>query len=171
MEKLRELKAVIVDAFRDVPYPGDQNLFLHQCEECAEFREFFKGKIWTNWKDRPEDFFVNADFSFMSVLSPAAFQYYMPLLLLGSLEGELAADLANSLTQSLGYPELFKETKSEGELQEIWKRYRLHLSTFSSKQLQAIKLFLEFIVKQVTFLEDEVACAERCIAALEAKNS
>jgi len=84
MLKTKTLIVEIKTAFSNVPYPGDSKLVDHSCWECDEIAAQFKGKSWkellkysTTWLDR--------DTAFVSLLSPDAYHYFMPLCLIASL--------------------------------------------------------------------------------------
>jgi hypothetical protein len=78
------LKQTIEKAFRDVPYPGDDNITRcpYNCAECRRVATFFKGKEWTG-HDAVE---LRAYHVALSLFTPEAFHYFLPAFMLVSLD-------------------------------------------------------------------------------------
>ena len=63
----------IASAFKEVPYPGDDHIALHECPECRQIRHDFCGKS-------PQvlaDCVLERRFDSLPLLSPAAFHYFV----------------------------------------------------------------------------------------------
>jgi hypothetical protein len=101
MQKSREIRAEalrqeIEKAFAAVSYPGDNNITRsthamsdgrrYQCDECVEIRQIFCGKKWQEWEDNPLKLVGSAvvEQGALSLFSPEAFQYYLPLFLIAA---------------------------------------------------------------------------------------
>lgn len=88
--RLDELIASISRAFAAIPFPGDENIIagdsLHfaTCDECREVRGFFRGKTRESCAKDENGYrqTVNA----FSLFTPAAWQYYLPVYLIGCLQ-------------------------------------------------------------------------------------
>lgn len=71
----------MVSVFRNVPYPGDDDIALHDCSECRQIRDDFRGKT----SQFLSDAILERRFDSLPLLSPAAFHYYVPAYMLHSL--------------------------------------------------------------------------------------
>src|SRR5690242_6376040 len=90
-----ELEAQVRAAFANVPYPGDDNIASAGAWEPAAIAEVLRGKDWRDLKG------VDFDFgSAPSFLTPAAFRYYLPALLLNLLEDRGSPTYFDSLAGS-----------------------------------------------------------------------
>ena len=81
------LREEISGAFQNAHYPGDDRIVSHECWECTEVTNAFKGTRWQDWIDRPpEDLCMRGGGIFL--LSPEAFRYFLPAYLIVSLKDE-----------------------------------------------------------------------------------
>ena len=94
---MSELTDSIVAAFADNVYPGDTRLTVHG--DCPlEYDETRRLLIGRSWQDFPAAEFIMGDTPFPD-LSPEALHYYMPALLLATLDPTLDvnSDIAHSV--------------------------------------------------------------------------
>jgi len=107
-ETIREIEA----AFAEVPYPGREALFNDHCCECAEVSASYAGKRWT--EIALADVLAGRE---TSLLSPAAWRYYLPALMIWCIRAPDAVDvMQDNLVYQLeppddqrGVPEWFNE--------------------------------------------------------------
>ena len=85
------LKLAIEEAFASVPYPGDGNITRcpYNCSECTRVALYFKGKTQASHKE--ED--LRANHVALSLLTPEAFQYFLPAFMLMSLNSYEKGDI------------------------------------------------------------------------------
>ncbi len=94
MKTARDLRNDVIDAFSDVPYPGDDNLTSYECEDCWEpVLPVLKGQHWKDWVDRPLEFLRKGDGDQHFVMTPAALHFFYPLYLLATLDDLHKADI------------------------------------------------------------------------------
>lgn len=74
----------VINAFAKVVRPGAKSLCVCQCAECRSEIKKFDGKTWSQLKC--EDFAGDAVGASLAILSPAAFCYYLPGVILLVLE-------------------------------------------------------------------------------------
>ena len=78
---MNKLIAKIYEAFSSVPYPGDDQLIEHLCDECFRLRDDFKGK-------KPIDIdtdTISYHFDSLPLFSAEAKRYYLPAYLRESI--------------------------------------------------------------------------------------
>ncbi|HEX3856240.1 MAG TPA: DUF6714 family protein [Verrucomicrobiae bacterium] len=68
-------------AFKEVPYPGDDQIALHECERCRALRDDFRGKSPQALADE----ILERNCGDLALLSPAAFHYFVSAYMLYSL--------------------------------------------------------------------------------------
>lgn len=97
--KLEELKSVIKEAFKDVAYPGDDNIAGCSrigCSDCDVLAAHFKGTIWQ--EHNPETL-IGCD-SAPTFLYREALHYYVPAFMLADLDdpsGDYIPNLHDSI--------------------------------------------------------------------------
>lgn len=70
----------VLEAFKEVPYPGDDRLVVPHCSECVELQaSFAKVRRDGAWLERPLDFFDPLRLN-SAELTDEAYDYYFPLL-------------------------------------------------------------------------------------------
>ncbi len=95
-KKIEAIKREIERSFASVPYPGDENITRldqdtpsgqpYHCDECEEIALLLRNKKWQEWKNNPVELIrPPSDQGIPALLTPEAFQYYLPLILLASL--------------------------------------------------------------------------------------
>lgn len=119
------LKQKIAEAFSDVPYPGDERIALHECPECQEIRESFRGQTAGTLLDGV----IDSHFDSLPLLSPETFRFFIPAYMRYSLEHP-DSTVSFFTRQSLG------EAGVDGFYLERWR-------LFSSRQREAVVAFLE----------------------------
>jgi hypothetical protein len=130
MEESR-LQAAIVDAFADTVYPGDDRLTVHNASGRA-FDETFQLLRGKSWQECPVVEFMQGDTPIPD-LTPEAFQYYMPALLLASLDnGDIACSLAFYLS-----PTSARNTTCEFPYDDT-ENYHRRMMLFTERQRTAI---------------------------------
>jgi hypothetical protein len=83
-ETIRQIRA----AFAEVPYPGREALVNHHCCECAEVSASYAGKRWT--EIALADVLAGRE---TSLLSPTAWRYYLPALMIWCIRAPDAVDV------------------------------------------------------------------------------
>ena len=101
--ELEELKFLIRQAFKDVKYPGDNNiagcsrsLTPIGCDDCDVLAAHFKG---TTWQEHTPQSLIGCD-SAPTFLYPEALHYYVPAFLLADLDdpsGDYGPNLYDSI--------------------------------------------------------------------------
>ena len=134
-KSLEELRSEIVEAFSDVPYPGDEQLVGHRCRDCSPIATLFKGKRWQDFIDKPMEL-VGEYRALFAVMTPAAFQYYLPLALSAVSGWPVEAD---TLTGSL----IFHMTPSRhGDAKDLAEE---RVSRLTVSQIAAVIATFEFL--------------------------
>jgi hypothetical protein len=116
----------IASAFKDVPYPGDDQIALHECPRCRALRDVLRGKSPSVLSDGD----LERDCGDLALLSPAAFHHFVSAYMLYSLIHP-DSQVAFFTCQNLGMGG-FDAIDAE--------RFRL----FSLQQREAAIAFLEF---------------------------
>ena len=119
------------EIFREFPVQNDlsrEEIAPHECDECYKIRDDFFGRAW----DKMDSITLEYHHDSLPLLSPKAFQYYLPAYLLSKLKdtSSIAADM-------LEYSLCPYDDKSE---KFIFERKKV----FTSKQKQVIVQFLEY---------------------------
>ncbi len=135
-ERLQRLKEEIEGAFRDIPYPGDDNIAANKRDEYLEDLAKFKGK---HWRDLTFEFLVPFG-SHTAFFTTEAFRFYLPAFLIISAEFYYESDSLSVIT--IG--DLVLPFEGECEPWEI-DRFHKRFDSLTAKQKRAIKSFLEFI--------------------------
>jgi len=119
LEQREALEKRIHLAFRDVPYPGDDNLIStpeHRatCEECHDLYNRFRG-IW--WRDTLEDDFWHGSLDHaMSFFTASAWQYYLPAYLTHELRSSRFLSLYFGPAD---YPDLSQYERARTEILSV----------------------------------------------------
>jgi hypothetical protein len=129
------LSELIQEAFAEVPYPGDDRIADHDCPECEEVREYFRGKRWCDLqfpelRDRSES---------LPLLTPEAFRYFLPGYMLATLANWDEADMIPyGIIAIGGHP---------GDTPERKEAARKILNLFTPVQRQAVAAYLEELAR------------------------
>lgn len=136
-KRLRLLKDEISEAFKDVPYPGDDNIATTKRDEQLEHLAEFKGK---HWKELTFEFLVPRHWSSMHFMTLEAYRFYLPAFLMISAEFYYESDVLVEYTlRDLVLP-LEKESESS-----LRREFVERFGSMTAQQKRAIRLFLEFI--------------------------
>jgi|WetSurMetagenome_2_1015567.scaffolds.fasta_scaffold744700_1 hypothetical protein len=102
--KVEKVKREIIDAFGDVPYPGDNKIVSDPlyCDECQDIAEAFRGK---HWNELTLEFIFEKYRGGLYHLEPEGYRYYLPGYMILSLDYYYEGDsLVDSLIYSLTPP-------------------------------------------------------------------
>lgn len=148
------LRDDIVFAFSDTRYPGDDRLTIYAAagRDHDETFQLLRGR---HWRDMPVSEFILGDTPIPD-LTAEAFHYYMPALLLGSLDENVHAnsDIAGSLSFYLS-PTSARKLKGEFPYDDS-EAYNHRMSLFSADQRAAIIRVLEEYVERGWEEEDDI---------------
>jgi hypothetical protein len=154
-ERLQRLKDEIERAFRDIPYPGDDNIAFNKRDEDLERLAEFKGK---HWKDLTFEFLVPSHYSSMTFFTTEAFQFYLPAYLVVAAEYYFESDaLSINIIRDLVLPYEGKYEKWQRNCDEFYKRFK----PLNAEQKRAIKSFLEFIRDMYS---EDIPCNDHLLA-------
>jgi hypothetical protein len=68
--------------FREVSYPGDDHIALHECAECRQIRDDFRGKSAQTFTNAV----LERRYDSLPLLSPSAFHYFVSAYMAYSLK-------------------------------------------------------------------------------------
>ena len=129
----RDVRTLILEAWSDAPYPGDDAIAYDQSGrhlECALVAGFFRGKRWKDVTLAALRSYRGDASACLAFMSPQAFRYYLPAYMLIAIDDYAEADvIADSALNML----------TPGELQEYWNE---RAKGFSQRQREAILSFL-----------------------------
>lgn len=85
------LKKLIIEAFANVPYPGDDNITKcpYNCSECRRIADYFKGKAGTGYTAEELRPYHVA----LSLFTPEAFHFFLPGFMLASVDSYEKGDV------------------------------------------------------------------------------
>ena len=143
---MSDLREAIRAAFSGVSYPGDDRLTVYLAEG-REYDETFKLLRGKSWSEFPVADFIWGDTPIPD-LAPEAFHYYMPALLLASLDvnHETAGNYASSLMFFLS-PSNARLTTGEPYLQyDDTENFERRMSLFNRDQRKVmISVLREYV--------------------------
>ncbi len=129
------LKGQIAEAFAEIPYPGDDRIALHQCDECERIRHDLCGQAPSTLSEEILDRIA------LPLLSPEAFRYFISAYMCYTAE-HYESSIAFFTRQSLG----------EAGADEFYlERFRL----FTERQREVVISLLEFLRSQEIEGDDE----------------
>ncbi len=123
---------MIEQAFTGVPYPGDENITHcpYGCAECRRIAAHFKGRDWTG--HTVED--LRAVHVALSLFTPEAFHYFLPVFMLISLDHyEKGDQIPDAIRFHFEYAE-----ENQGH-------FPVRMSKLSAPQRKAIIEYLVFL--------------------------
>ena len=141
---MSELTDAIAVAFADNVYPGDARLTAYD-QSPLQYDETRRLLIGRSWQNFPAAEFIGGDTPFPD-LSPEAFHYYMPALLLASLDPALDvnSDIAHSVVFNLSPSSAF----AEGEFgYDDREGYRQRMALFTTEQRRVMVETLRMYVR------------------------
>lgn len=133
-DKLRLIDAIF-DAFADVPHPG-RNIAPCGCWECSEVEKDFQDAVSASSWQTLATSIIERHFSVLALLSPRAFNSFLPAFLVYALQNYNASDVWEWTIYTLTPG---KESDNSSE----WWRERLHL--FTEEQMNVIYQYLNLI--------------------------
>lgn len=141
-KSIAELNRIVRQAFSGTTYPGDDGLVSHDCWECREVSELFRGTQWEKWIG------LQFDQLMIPLLSPSAFKYYLPAFLINALTNPSTSgiDTVVGLLQPANPP-------SDRKLQH-YKADRL--AALSEKERAAVRAVLNHVKTQDTFRASDI---------------
>jgi len=126
-EAIRQIEA----AFADVPYPGREALSNDHCCECAEVSATYAGKRWT--EIALADVLAGRE---TSLLSPAAWRYYLPALMIWCIR---APDIVDVIQDNLVY-----QLEPPDDRRGVPEWFNERAGGFSREQRSAILAYLDW---------------------------
>lgn len=120
--QVEELKTKIVRAFADVPYPGDNHIAYHECDECDGVRKDFRGQSPASLAPQVVDY----NYESFPLLSPQAQRYFLPAYL---------ADVIDNFDSKVTFYLLFNLSSAR----------RKSLRNFTPKEKEAVVDFLHYL--------------------------
>jgi hypothetical protein len=132
-DDLSRMRAEIVAAFADARRPDEDDIIVHDCDDCQALRGAFAPLRW----DEVPDPVIETHASSLPLFSPTAFAYFLPAYLLYALEHFTPhADASQHTVYALT-----PNTPDEDMID--WHRDRL--KPFTQYQASVAKRFLELV--------------------------
>ena len=131
------IKAAILDAFQEVPYPGDDLLVVDNSgrdPECREIATAFRGRDWRTVSLQT----LRENAEALPLLSPSAFRYYLPAYMIGCAEAYYDLDVVPDSV-------VFHLTPPKERMGWEWEFFWSRVQDFTAAQRHAIRLFLELM--------------------------
>lgn len=118
---------LIEDAWADVPYPGDENIFTPDSYDDEDIVNYFQGTTWRGH----DPVALRAHSSAFTFFTPAAFHYWLPAFMIAAIENPHEADvILDQIPQSL----------SNQYARERW-------TLFTKTQRNAVVAYLRFQIE------------------------
>ena len=136
-DRKAELRQIVEDAFRDIPYPGDDNISSEDhCFECSDMARAFRGK---HWKEITLDLLLKDCLgSGLPLFKPAALRFYLPAFILVSIDEFVEADTIPDVVLDLLTP----------EPAEPDSRFVAKFDPLARQQKRAVRLFIEYLLEE-----------------------
>jgi len=131
------VKAKIIKAFEEVPYPGDGNLVLDQTgydPECVEIATAFRGKDWRSISRET----VRDHATALPLFTPLAFRYFLPAYMTICLDAYYDLDVAP-------HSVLFNLTPPNQRIGDAWEFFWIRAQGLTRIEREAVASFLEII--------------------------
>jgi hypothetical protein len=146
-DKSPTLREAIVHAFSNNVYPGDDRLTVYDPagRECDETFQLLRGKTW---QECPVAEFLRGDTPIPD-LTPEAFCYYMPAMLIASIgDSDVAGDVCGSVCFFLS-PSSARCTEGELYLQyDHTEEYMRRMGMFTKHQRNVmIRVLEEYVAR------------------------
>ncbi|NNN06257.1 MAG: hypothetical protein HKL90_10190 [Elusimicrobia bacterium] len=85
----------VLEAFKNVPYPGDDRLIVPHCSQCLELQgTFARARRTEEWIEKPLEFFKPTRLN-SAYLTEDAYRYFFPLLAAAVVRHSRESDLLN----------------------------------------------------------------------------
>ena len=149
---------LITEAFKDTPYPGNNNIAIHERDlEFESLDEF----IGLDWRDITVNFLSPKHTSSLCFMTPVAYLYYLPAYMLASIEDYEESDLIpDNLVSDFTLPKqqeldelsafIYNITQNEKDItrfnideEKAWFTERTN--SFSDEQKNAIYQYLKYL--------------------------
>ncbi len=95
---LEELQEKIIESFKAVPYPGDENIVENKPYldiESDQIKGFFRGKSWREITiERLVNDYIGDHSACLGFMTPTAFRYYLPSYMLICICNYTEADMS-----------------------------------------------------------------------------
>ncbi len=132
-------------AFSGVSYPGNDRLTVYD-KSGREYDDTYQLLRGRTWQDLSVVEFMRGDTPIPD-LSPEAFHYYMPALLLASLDESVAADVSDSLAFFLS-PSSAKQTDGDFPYDDT-ENYNRRMAMFTEDQRNVIiRVLREYVDRE-----------------------
>ena len=149
-----ELRDRVVQAFKDAPYPGDDNLIRNplavQMDDYAQIVAHCKGK---HWQELDRQAIVNNDVN-LPFFSPEAFRFYLPAFLVVALEDPEGNEFDKIVFNLLPPP------PNDSEDVEYFAKM---VAGLSRTQREVIRDFLELVAEEEADLPPDIANARQAL--------
>jgi hypothetical protein len=156
LTRKERVRQAILQAFADVPYPGDEAIAAHpEGQDGPELIRDFKGYGWREVQRA----MLCCNTDTLSYFSNAGLRFYLPAYLLAALDCD---DIVFDATMYCLDP------SSDDPRLEVWGKARL--SVFRPAERQAIRLFLEYVRDELTG-EYVRRCARQLLEQFWAKDN
>lgn len=94
LDQAREFSQRVIRQFSGTLYPGDGNIISHPCGECNRVANVLRGQEVEKWANKPLELLMgNVSGSYLDLLTPEAFHYFLPLSLLAAINSFYDADV------------------------------------------------------------------------------
>jgi hypothetical protein len=130
-----EVIRVIEDAWREVPYPGDDKIFRPDSYDDEDIVKYFAGTTWRGHS--PVD--LRCHSSAFTFFAPQAFHYWLPAFIIAAVQNPAEADVICEYIPKSVYDE------------DAPERWRL----FSPAQRRAVAAYLRFQIDRFDGVCDE----------------
>ncbi len=164
------LKHIVQAAFADVAYPGDDNITISQCPctECQDTRDFFRGKRWQELADRKE--LMQYCWGGLSILSPEAWQFYLPTYLIIELD-EGTEDYLQSCPSEEARETLISNLSPLGRTGHLVQWFEERVALLSEEQRKCLAIYVtQAYSSKVSELEGEWESEDAAAVDLEDEN-
>lgn len=148
-----ELEQEIRSAFDSRPHPGDDRVALGEpgCpgDEREDVAQFFDGKDWRQITlgSIIEGRQVQPS-SFLFFMSAEGFVYYLPALLLASLESDERFDLGEPLAFKLTPPPSTSEATADAGLEAWGKQFTQITSALTPQENRVVMRVLQYLARE-----------------------
>jgi hypothetical protein len=152
-ELIEQLKSEVIKVFAEVEQPAKGNIVLCECEECRGVRKDFTNIKWQKASDK----LLEGNYDKIPLLSPEAFNYFLPTYLLYTLNNfdGMFSDVCEYTLYAVTPNKNWKD--ENGSVTSFWKE---KFSLFTSAQMNVIYHFLES-ARQNPIYSNDVSLSKR----------
>jgi hypothetical protein len=158
-EIIEQLKSEVIKVFAEVEQPAKGNIVLCECEECRGVRKDFTNIKWQKASDK----LLEGNYDKIPLLSPEAFNYFLPAYLLYTLNNfdGMFSDVCEYTLYAVTPNKNWKD--ENGSVTSFWKE---KFSLFTSAQMNVIYHFLES-ARQNPIYSNDVRSIEKAFDRLK----